>query len=143
MKHKHAEMIKAKADNMDLAVLLKTFNNDWVEFKASSLLIFHESDEYFLCLPKHQEAVLHALNGGDAQFVELGHSWRDCGTENWSFKGWYMDDSLVSRIKPRKETRWAVYDNGAMGHSTFETKEQLQEYYGIGNYQPVSFEVEV
>lgn len=80
MKHKYAEMIKAKADNTELVWLGSGFRVDWVEV-GKDFPDFTEATEYFLCLPKHKDACLHWLNGGEVEFYCNG-TWRSC--EDWS-----------------------------------------------------------
>lgn len=132
--HKHAEMIKAKADNMELVVFIQV-NNKWQEYEGFGFPAFSR-DNYFACLPQHKEACLHWLNGGDVE--EKGF----CADDKYfddPFKGepnpfkWYnyhvfMDDGLVIRIKPKNEKRYiGVKDNG---YSTkhFATQEEVKQY---------------
>lgn len=118
--HKHAEMIKAKADNMDLVVFgkLQPDNNSaWVEVTFKEL-ISEEFHDYFLCIPQHDETCFHWLNDGVVQ--EKGIHADDYYWSNetadliWS-KCWhqehiFMDDTLMTRIKTRKEKRWIIYN---------------------------------
>lgn len=80
--HKHAEIIKAKADDMDLVVLgrYKSKETEWEEVSYQHL-IGHENYQHFLCLPQHKEAVLCGLNGGDFQVKCLGEF----------SSNWYLD----------------------------------------------------
>lgn len=145
MKHKHADMIKAWADNDDdLVVLIKRINSgEWIEkgIQPSWLDRF----EYFLCLPKHKEAVLHSLNDGDVDVYRLGGRYPGfANADGWNANCWYMREDCESRIKPRKETRWAAYIDGEMASGTFYSESELHECYSlIGGYQAVSFEIEV
>ena len=63
MKHRHADMIIAKANNVDLVVLSKS-HGKW-DLSHFSMMLSGEED-CFLCLPKHKKACLHSLNGGQA-----------------------------------------------------------------------------
>lgn len=56
--HKHAEMIKAKADNMELVLFSEHVEGGWVVCGGN--LPSNESLNYFLCLPKHKS---HACIG--------------------------------------------------------------------------------
>lgn len=113
--HRHAEMIKAKADNMDLVVFTDN-GNGWVELPSDDYLpAFNPENEYFLCLPQHKEACLHWLNGEKIQnnvsidknddawidFVNFGSD--IC--EPWSVSCNFMREQSHFRIKPRKEKR--------------------------------------
>lgn len=115
MKHKHYDMICAKAENMDL-VLFHCGIGGWYEYgKDGEYSPFCQDEKYFLCLPQHKEACLHWLNGGD---VQIAHGKEDFFW-NWSrpSREWrphvsFMIDSVRFRIKPRKEKRWiGVYGN--------------------------------
>tara|TARA_R110002012_G_C11236464_1_gene564784 strand:+ start:55 stop:519 length:465 start_codon:yes stop_codon:yes gene_type:complete len=112
MKHANAEMIKAVADNTNLVVLLK-LRHEWTISNFEGLVSLNKSS-FFPCLPKHKDAVLEKLNGGECQFLPLvdGDSeWKDSENhhfESWSDGWWYMDDRFDSRIKPKKEKRWIV-----------------------------------
>lgn len=91
-KHKHYDMIVAKAENTDLAVFYKAVHeSEWKDLPRSPFPVFIETNEYFLCLPERKEACLDWLNGGSylystdgAHFSKLvdchhgGSSWSDC-----------------------------------------------------------------
>lgn len=118
MKHKHAEMIKTKADNMELVLFSMSTGSDygkWSECKRETMPKDNENIKYFLCLPQHKEACLHWLNGGD---VDFNSEFMDEWTEYEPFKGWgvgsvFMQDDYKIRIKPKKEKRWiAVNSDG-------------------------------
>src|SRR6056297_543095 len=82
MRHKNAEMIKAKVDNMELVVFYKLPNEEWWQSESESTILPDEDDiEYFLCLPKHKNAVLNALNGGESQVASISSGWlsANCG----------------------------------------------------------------
>ncbi len=118
MKHKHYDMIVAKAENMDLVALIKSkVANRWEVLGSSFMPSFYEASEYFLCLPQHKEACLHWLNGGkveslhkDYEPMELAES----GAIDWGVKSTFMKDSIEIRIKPKKEKRWILECNGTL-----------------------------
>ena len=106
--HKYASMIKAKADNMELVVLRKHYEGEWVEVSNQEEIAIKQNGNYFLCLPLHKEACLHWLNGGE---VEFNSEFVDDWTEYEPFKDWglgsiFMQDDYKIRIKPRKEKLW-------------------------------------
>lgn len=113
MKHKYAEMIKAKVDDMDLVLLVKSANY-WA--MSSKDLPAHQCDEYFLCHAKHEKSCRRWLNGGDV-YVDYGDG--ECEPinkykgERWDGLAWYMLNCIKSYdqpmgIKPKKEPRWIV-----------------------------------
>lgn len=132
MKHKHYDMICAKAANMDLVVFVKTCGNGaWYE-KDNQACQWWEDSNYFLCLPKHKEAVLNLLNGGESQVKY--DNWSYCNLDagnRWSNGWWYMDEKCESRIKPRKEKRWIAYssDSKRLGVLSFDSLHEISEYY--------------
>lgn len=103
--HKHAAMIKAKVDNMDLTVLCSE-DGEWRYGNFQDLCDLDALD-CFLCLPQHKEACLHWLNGGSVEFLDVGGDWHWYGCSKWSASGirWMSKDATI-RIKPRKEKRW-------------------------------------
>lgn len=120
--HPRADMIKAKLDNMDLVVLTKDSDNYWCETKRMSI----GNDvcyDYFPCLPKHKEAVLNCLNGGESQVFFDG--WYKALTDGgWYCDGWYMREDYESRIKPKqpiKAKRWIIIT--ADGNELYSTTE--------------------
>lgn len=141
--HKHAAMIKAKADNMDLVVFIKVGNSEW---RGTSEIPTCEGFKYFLCLPQHKEAVINSLNGGKSE-VNYLDTWSPCNCNEpveWSASWWYMDNNCKSRIKPRKEKRWiCITDNleiedGTLYESYSDAAENSPRYKQI-----VEIEVEV
>lgn len=111
--HRHATMIKAKADNMELVVFLN-IGPEWVESRLDTMVANQDMD-FFLCLPKHNDngQCLHWLNGGDVEFRRDGESWQD---ECEEYHGWasycgMMNCDVEFRIKPRKERRWICITN--------------------------------
>lgn len=152
MKHKHYEMIVAKAANMDLVVFVKTCDNGaWYEKGDNSACQWWEDSDYFLCLPQHKEACLHWLNGGDVivkDFPDDEYNERTLLSEG--FSGWhdatiFMDLPTKIRIKPHKEKRW-VGVNSKTGVTTHlqESREGLEKRIdGLSDYQVIEIEVEV
>ena len=65
-KHKHYEMIVAKAADTELVVFFKC-DTGWYFDDTSETIKFHSDTDYFLCLPQHKEYCLHWLNGGEVQ----------------------------------------------------------------------------
>lgn len=110
MKHKHAEMIKAKADNMELVVCINNYGQ-W-EFGDMNNLVDLDAFPAFLCLPQHKEACLHWLNGGDLQVKRQDSDefldW-DRPSREWKISVSLMHGVSEFRIKPRKEKRWIGY----------------------------------
>lgn len=123
MKHRHYDMICAKAGNMDLVVFAKAstgwrkFTGDFPDFGL---------DEYFLCLPQHKEACLHWLNGGVCQIMiednllAMAVSKHELG--DWSRGLIWMGNQDI-RIKPRKEKRWIGVKKGECTPRNFETRD--------------------
>ena len=151
--HKHASMIKAKADNMELVVFEKD-PSGWL-MRISDIIHMNPSKEYFLCLPKHKEACLHWLNGGDVlvkskivtswEVVSHGQVWGDT-------IGWMREDAKY-RIKPRKEKLWIAVKTDK--HETlggcrtvricshaFVNKQYAEDYLDLSDSQLIEIEVE-
>lgn len=133
-KHKHVEMICAKADNMDLISFFKNNAGEWIKKGIQSNTLFNVGYKYFLCLPKHEEACLHWLNGGVVQFESVGdYDWADIkriGACAWSESTVFMSYGYNTRIKPKKVKRWVIY-NKDLGYftpnGTFLTEEDARE----------------
>ena len=160
-KHKHYEMIVAKAENMDLVTFVK-FGNEWMVSEPNEtgvILTFDDRYEYFLCLPQHNESgqCLHWLNGSEAQ-IEYIHAsypvWNfiDNDATEWSAGHVFMDEKLNIRIKPRKEKRWIAIvpdanRKNAVTPMHYASKEELIERCftatDYSNWQFIEIEVEV
>lgn len=150
--HKHAEMIKAKADNMDLVVFGNAIGGEWRECTFADLTIATGFYEFFLCLPQHKEAALNVLNGGESQ-VNYGECWAEANCNvpvSWCDFWWYMSDKCESRIKPRKEKRWIALNSFGdvmpVHCEDLESAKQLSHYKDIGingEIQYVEIEIEV
>lgn len=153
-KHKHAEIIKAKADNMELAVFCKGINDgcEWHEVKRFPN--WQDNASYFLCLPQHNEhgQCLAWLNGGDLQYSHDGVGFSDLAEQSkWDPDSAFMDSNLHIRIKPSKEKRWIAHfkygDRFRTTQFSYETIEQLKVAVhapdGFDNWQFIEIEVEV
>ena len=158
MKHKHYDMIVAKAANMDLVVFVKTCDNGaWYEKGDNSACQWWEDSDYFLCLPQHKESCLHWLNGGKSQVEYTKASypyWCDIDSDEhkWSDGHIFMDELLNIRIKPKKEKRWIAYHNDGfmfsyVGDSESDITDRVQEHelsdYVASAWQYKEIEVEV
>jgi len=155
MKRKHSEMIKAWNDNDELSVFVK--NGGWSSVSAPS---WDDGLEYFVCLEKHEEAVFELLIGGKAEVLIKCDSkpepyWSNCSLptsgeweNNWWYMNnnwWYMNNDVESRVKPKKQTRYAyVHKNGYIGDS-FGSKDDLASYFGraVEDERVITFEIEL
>ena len=154
--HKHAKLIKAKADNMELVVFEKD-PSGWL-MRISDIIHMSPSKEYFLCLPQHKEACLHWLNGGEIQAL-VGNSWDDCGPHLGENQAWFIDGFLMNngcdyRIKPRKEKLWLAVKTDKHEHlggcikvricsHAFVNKQDAEDYLDLRDSQLIEIEVEV
>lgn len=154
MKHKHYEMIVAKAANMELVVFANSGDGEWFEMNEEEVPIISDFD-FFLCLPQHKDACLHWLNGGVSQ-VEYTKSpytyWCDIESEEvkWSLDNVFMSELLKIKVKPKKEKRWIAVDASTSQCTRhYSTKESCfnSEFAGCeGNasgWQFIEIEVEV
>ena len=115
MKHVHYDKIVAKAANMDLVVFSYcNLDMKWSEDKPSQPgveFIDSNNTNYFLCLPQHKEACLHWLNGGEVQVDRASGEWvvidsyKVSALKEWTSTQGFMEESLLFRIKPKKEKR--------------------------------------
>lgn len=147
MKHKHYEMIVAKAANMELVVFFKGINDscEWHEIKMFPN--WQTNASYFLCLPQHKEACLHWLNGGKVESLHQDYEpmeLAECGTIEWGVKSTFMKYSIEIRIKPKKEKRWiAVLPSGRVSGWHDEDREMLEEQYNKdAGWQIIEIEVD-
>jgi hypothetical protein len=150
MKRKHSEMIKARNDNKGLSVFVK--NGGW-----SSVLIPSWDDglEYFVCLERHKDAVFELLIGGKAEVLIKNKSnpepyWSNCGlpvSGEWENKWWYMNNDVESRIKPKKQTRYAYMGLSGLLTPSYDNVDNLDkdhsEAASSDEYQLITFEAEV
>jgi hypothetical protein len=145
MKHKHYEMIVAKAANMDLVVLIKSkTTNRWEAMELSCIPSFYEESEYFLCLPQHKEACLHWLNGGEVE-ENYNSRWDKVEQHSWHGQSVFnFDDGYIIRIKPKKEKRWIATCKGwNASQKVFRSREEAVDLLGSDCYQFHEIEVEV
>ena len=152
--HKHVEMIKAKADNMDLVVLSQNQKDlTWYQQNDQGTTDFGEFVKYFLCLPQHKEACLHWLNGGEVEFEDDG-KWHSCSdwSKVWSLTSGFTSSINILRIKPKTEKRWIAtfpwcgVDNYVIPEhhaNEDELGEFIHKTYGSRPYQAIEIEVDV
>ena len=158
MRHVHADMIIAKAENMDLVVFF--YDTEDANWRKCSFEMMVEGvyAGCFLCLPQHKEACLHWLNGGEIQDYFKGE-WSGIkahsGRPKWNTPDQlFMNEEFELRIAPRKEKRWIAIDtsrveclgglrNVNVCSHAFLDKEQAEEYLGLDRNQLVEIEVEV
>ena len=141
-RHRHYDMIVAKAANMDLVVFYKD-SGKWIELNSDEMPDI-VTTEYFLCLPQHKEACLHWLNGGEVEF-EYDSKWHSCSY--WSME-WYETSGFICednklRIKPKKEKRWIICSpkHGDVNEVLFDYKPEMNSF---GKHcQLIEIEVEV
>lgn len=147
MKHKHYEMIVAKAENMELVVFEKSKLSGWVLLERH-LIPDSDACEYFLCLPQHKEACFHWLNGGDVQVDICGWSGVVAFDGHvWSPNVCFMSNVNAVRIKPKKEKRWIGFHKCGLTKKSYETKEEAmmdeKVHKPSNHWQFIEIEVEV
>ena len=147
-KHKHYEMIVAKAENMDLVRLFFNGMSKKWEIPENQDLMFCESVDYFLCAEHNAKATLHLLNGGKVQFMHNNNgAWLDSVKNSddmqWSPNLDLMSEDYKFRIKPRKEKRWVVCSpvDGDVCDQLFTSKPDINAFGE--SCQVVEIEVEV
>jgi len=151
--HKHAGLIKAKVDDMDLVVFFKN-GTTWKKTDSRNVLPAVNSPhvEYFICHPKHADVCLHWLNGGEAQKYQTPsqppYYWDECLISRaWSKNHDFMQPDGDFRIKPRKEKRWVVVKNGTLiSNRIFVSKHEAEVMLGRRascDAQFIEIEVEV
>lgn len=146
--HKYAEMIKTKADNMELVVFKYSgVYAKWIESDFVSLI--DDPDHlYFLCLPQHKEACLHWLQGDIIEYShDQGNSWTwyDLSVDQPKYPLEDMTGSeFIFRIKPEKVARWVATLNGwNASQRVFSSKQEAIDVLGSDGYQFHEIEVEV
>lgn len=154
--HRHADLIKAKVDNMELVVFC--YSSCKGEFKElpKNYLPDTSGSKYFMCLPKHKEACLHWLNGGDClisfdSVKDVCGVIHGCDEKKWKISGGFMNQSATIRIKPRKEKRWIAHFMVGNDYCTtqfsYKTIHQLKGAAhapnGFDDWQFIEIEVEV
>lgn len=154
MKHRHYEMIVAKAANMDLVIMSKNSRHGKWSDRNDQGCKFSEEFDYFLCLPQHKEACLHWLNGGHVQWGSTEHEefdWYDKDTIGINSieedAKYFLCPTIKVRIAPRKEKRWIAISDKENHIFFFDTKSEVEKnicmYYSKDNYQIIEIEVEV
>lgn len=128
--HEHAEMIKAKADNMELVVFINNYDK-WMLGDLKNLVDL-DMIPAFLCLPQHKEVCLHWLNGGDVQFKpKLTNLWimlDEKSNSKWTKdSGWTMG-TFQFRIKPKKEKRYIGIKKDGYATKHFATPLEVKQY---------------
>jgi hypothetical protein len=144
MKRPHAEQAIAWFGDDEMIVLRKTLADEWVLAETPQ---WYEGVEYFTCQRSHLPAVLALLNGGEAQIsCSKASHWDDIDLGVfgvWSAESWYMNDQFESRVKPKKQKRYAyAYPNGFVTYS-FEDKDELDKRYFLHDGQLITFEIEL
>jgi hypothetical protein len=147
MKRPHAEQAIAWFSDDEMVMLRKSDHFGWlVDYKQEWL----EDVEYFTCHRSHLPAVLELLKGGEAEYRPVGSEfgWYSCNLNEpieWNSRWWYMSSNFESRVKPKKQTRYAyVHKNGYIGDS-FSSKDDLASYFGraVEDERVITFEVEL
>lgn len=147
-KHKHCDMIVAKAANFDLIQMIKV-GDKWevVGSHDNKTVNFGDHYDYFLCLHQHKEACFHWLNGGAAQYLSNGmEKWIDFGESSaWSITHLFMTTECEIRIKPKEEKRWIAYSTNQkrLGVLTFDSEKEARSHYIHEVEEPQFIEIEV
>lgn len=152
MKHKHYDMIVAKAANIALVKFVK-LPNEWV---ATTTDEWNFTSDYFLCLPKHKDACLKWLNGSIMEQRLIGRDdleWSEMLKSSlwkWDAQNNTMQSKYEFRIKPKKEKRWIAATKTNCIDKLFYEKSQAEEFvtafYPNNNksdFQFIEIEVEV
>lgn len=153
-KHNNYEMICAKAANMNLILFRKTPTDDeWVVCRRDWMPTDLQ-DSYFLCLPEYKKECLAWLNGANVQEKGINESdqwWSDqtsyvIWSKSWHKDHVFMNESLMFRVKPRKEIRWIVVfanDDTTCG-ILYKTKLDAQKSFPLAGEECfIEIEVEV
>lgn len=98
MKHRYAEMITTKVNDMTLVKLCLS-GGKWVVINDLQNIVFNPDLEYFLCHPKHTKACLHWLNGGDV-VCNMGKISAARPDVKWYPDTIFMDECSNINIKP-------------------------------------------
>jgi hypothetical protein len=157
VKHKHDEMIVAKAANTGLVQFIK-MDGEWENAGLSDKFIsFSEEYDYFLCLPQHKEACLHWLNGGDVRAIHFENQMPDSGvmfdsdfvdvedgvdTYPWKGNHIFMQEHEIE-IKPKKEKRWIIWDENQDSYHCAFLADPSDRYEANFKFSIHEIEVEV
>ena len=150
MKHKHYDMIVAKANNMDLVTLSKhQATGFWATQNDQGTTDFGDYIEYYLCPPEYTDVCLHWLNGGAVQWAFVGEegwiSYSNTRKVVWASTSVFMGDDIEFRIKPKKVKRFIVVDNGKISTYLYKHIADIKNSYGLrcDSLQIIEIEVEV
>lgn len=155
--HKHAKLIKAKADNMELVLFIKVGDKWQVTGCQDNQIINIASHyEYFLCLPQHKDVCSHWLGGGEIEFnSQYSDGWGEYSPiTTWSLGSVFMQGDYQLRIKPNKEKLWIAVKTDKHEHlggcrkvricsHAFVNKSDAEEYVDLSDSQLIEIEVEV
>ena len=150
MKHIHAEIIKAMADNTSLSLFCRDTYDTSGEWWETSQWPTREEFEYFLCLSEYHAACVHWLNGGEVEYLanEMGE-WISFG-DRWSANArLFMTSGCEIRIKPEKKKLWiGVFPWTQLGYvvtdayeSRAELAYEISKTWGDREYQVIEREV--
>lgn len=149
MKHKHTEMIKAKADNMNLTMFIKEYDG-WVkntEIYPVEEYPLTEDKEYFLCLPEHYKECQHWLNGGDVLSLNSYDNWFTLesyeNNPSWGANSVWMSDCFTVKIKRGKEKRYVLIHNGSLVNELYSSDYDIRMSYGNEYDKLQIFEIKI
>lgn len=98
--HKKFDMLVAKGQNMDLAILLKYPDLPKWEISPNAYPPHKDHVEAFLCHPIHLDSCLNGLNGSKVEIKTGTDEWESVSFEHaWSKDGWYMSEENESRLE--------------------------------------------
>lgn len=106
MKHKHSELIKAWADDINLIILSKCQweGAEWVLDGNQRGSVWYESQERFLTYKKHVDVCLAWLNGAEVEYKEEYKRWLDIEDYDpqypWTEHDMFMSKEYNFRVKP-------------------------------------------
>ena len=146
IKHKHADLIKAKVDNMALVVFYKDCYYPEQGWQETSQLPMQEEFDYFLCLPQHKDACLRWLNGDDVQ-MQSDDEWLDIKDPSI-----FMSEYTNIRTKSQKQKLWIAVKTDKHEHlggcrkvricsHAFVSKVEAESYLDLSDAQLVEIEI--
>ena len=144
--HKHADLIKAKVDNMALVVFYKDCYYPEQGWQETSQLPMQEEFDYFLCLPQHKDACLRWLNGDDVQ-MQSDDEWLDIKDPSI-----FMSEYTNIRTKSQKQKLWIAVKTDKHEHlggcrklricsHAFVNKQDAEDYLDLSDAQLVEIEI--
>ena len=137
-----------KGEHLSVFVDTEAEFNPWQPVDVAELFDPRDERDFFLCLPKHAEALLENLNGGECQFFMLDGD-KECDhcvsneLKEWSIGSWYMFDHYESRIKPKTEKRWIIWDLDNDGYHCVLKENPEGKYLANFNFQVLEVEVDI